>query len=213
MAVRPPLPDVLAPDAWEIYKQLPGMLLGFHGCDRKTADTVLAKSGRHLKVSRNEYDWLGEGIYFWEGDPWRALDWANTTKNSPRHSAGKVDKPQVIGAVLDLGHCLNLLDFGSLRELKKAHGVIDLAYRSAGETLPENRGGPDQVLRFRDKAVVNAVHEIRVIQKLPPYQSVRAAFPEGDELYPGSGFRNKNHIQIAVRDLRCVKGYFRPPGL
>ena len=33
---------------------------------------------------------------------------------------------------------------------------------------------------------------------------------EGRELYPGSGFRDRNNIQICVRSLRCIKGYFRP---
>jgi hypothetical protein len=45
---------------------------------------------------------------------------------------------------------------------------------------------------------------------LPDYDSVRSPFPEGGNLYEHSGFRAKNHIQIAVRNLRCIKGYFRP---
>ena len=36
---------------------------------------------------------------------------------------------------------------------------------------------------------------------------------EGDALYPGAGFRRKNHIQIAVRSVHCIKGYFRLPGM
>ena len=42
------------------------------------------------------------------------------------------------------------------------------------------------------------------------FDSVRSAFIEGDELYPGSTFREKNHIQICVRNLACIKGYFWP---
>jgi hypothetical protein len=30
-------------------------------------------------------------------------------------------------------------------------------------------------------------------------------------LYPNAGFANKNHIQIYVREIRCIKGYFWPP--
>jgi hypothetical protein len=57
------------------------------------------------------------------------------------------------------------------------------------------------------------MHDLRNSQKLPAYQTVRAAFFEGAELYPNAGFRKKNHIQIAVCDVACIKGYFRLPGL
>jgi hypothetical protein len=40
---------------------------------------------------------------------------------------------------------------------------------------------------------------------------VRAAFPEGREIYPGAGFDEKTHIQIALRNLDCIKGVFRVP--
>ena len=42
---------------------LPSFVLGYHGCDAALAEEVLA--GREiLRPSRNDYDWLGEGIYF-----------------------------------------------------------------------------------------------------------------------------------------------------
>lgn len=40
----------------------PGIVVGFHGCDRSVADVVL-KQGGELERSRNAYDWLGHGIY------------------------------------------------------------------------------------------------------------------------------------------------------
>jgi hypothetical protein len=39
---------------------------------------------------------------------------------------------------------------------------------------------------------------------------VRAAFVEGGQLYPDAGFSAKSHIQICVRNVACIKGYFRP---
>jgi len=33
----------------------------------------------------------------------------------------------------------------------------------------------------------------------PPFDGVRAAFLEGPSLYEGSGFRRRNHIQLAIR--------------
>ena len=42
------------------------------------------------------------------------------------------------------------------------------------------------------------------------YDTVRAAFWEGGELFPGSGFHGADHTQICVRNLDCALGYFRP---
>jgi len=42
------------------------------------------------------------------------------------------------------------------------------------------------------------------------YDSVRGVFVEGNELYPTAGFRDKNHIQIAIKNPECIKGFFLP---
>ena len=59
-----------------------------------------------LVKSDAPHDWLGRGIYFWEADKDRALEWANYKK-----TVGLCDDPFVIGAVLDLGNCFDLLSF------------------------------------------------------------------------------------------------------
>jgi hypothetical protein len=40
--------------------------------------------------------------------------------------------------------------------------------------------------------------------------SVRGVFFEGTDLYDNAGFKSNNHIQIAVRNPNCIKGYFIP---
>lgn len=40
------------------------VIVGFHGCDQATADRGLV-TGEPMKPSGNQWDWLGEGIYFW----------------------------------------------------------------------------------------------------------------------------------------------------
>jgi hypothetical protein len=42
------------------------------------------------------------------------------------------------------------------------------------------------------------------------YDTVRVAFWEGDPAYPGAGFSREGHLQIAVRNLTCILGVFRP---
>lgn len=58
-------------------------------------------------------------------------------------------------------------------------------------------------------------HTIRYVstenqQRIKPYDSIRAAFWEGKELYNTAGFKEKNHIQICIRDPKCIIGYFLP---
>jgi len=75
-------------------------------------------------------------------------------------------------------------------------------------------------MRYLDCAVIEMVHKLRepgtgALSKLhpkpyvKPYDTVRGAFWEGNALYPGAGFKEKNHVQICVRDTDCIKGYFR----
>ncbi|HEX8463307.1 MAG TPA: hypothetical protein VF627_01700 [Abditibacterium sp.] len=59
---------------WGLYQFLPAFTLGFHGCDRSVGEAILAGREEHLLPSKNDYDWLGWGIYFWESNPRRALE-------------------------------------------------------------------------------------------------------------------------------------------
>jgi hypothetical protein len=43
---------------------------------------------------------------------------------------------------------------------------------------------------------------------LVPFDTVRALFVEGGPAYPGAGFNERNHIQIAVRSRAAIKGLF-----
>ena len=193
------------------------MVLGFHGCDESTGESLLRGRVRHLAASRNSYDWLGSGVYFWENDPQRAFEFAQEATVQPNLSTGRIRKPFVIGAIIDLGLCLNLLDRAALDEVAKAHLVLNKAYELSGADMPRN-AGQDRLARFLDRAVLESLHESRTRMnhtrrqwgKYPPYDSVRGAFWEGGELYKTSGFGKKNHIQLAVRNPDSIKGYFRP---
>lgn len=77
-------------------------VLGYHGCSLDTAKDVLLNKSE-LTDSKNGYDWLGHGIYFWEGDPKRAYEWAES-----KVKEGKYERIGVVGAIIDLGNCLDL---------------------------------------------------------------------------------------------------------
>lgn len=56
-----------------------------------------------LLASTNDYDWLGNGIYFWGNNEERTWQWAN---DSAKRKSSLVKEPAVIGAIIDLGYYL-----------------------------------------------------------------------------------------------------------
>jgi len=189
-----------------VYSVLPSYALGFHGCDASIAERVFAGKA-HLNRSSNEFDWLGEGIYFWENSPARALQYATALKDHPRASGPKIRMPAVVGAVIELGYCLNLLDAEFLELVRESYADLKSAQERTGVPLPVN--SPDALRRPLDCAVINFLHQTRLERNLQPFDTLRAAFAEGGELFPGSGVSAKNHIQLCVRRRSCIKGYFR----
>jgi hypothetical protein len=186
------------------------LIIGFHGCDKEIGESILAGYG-HLKPSENEYDWLGSGRYFWEGDLGRAEKYAEWM--SKRTTKPSIKTPFVIGAIIDLGHCLNLVESENLTQLEKAFQALTETAVVSGVNLPENkplRNSGDLILRNLDCLVIETVHKMMAADKRPSYDSVRGVFWEGDELYPNAGFKKLNHMQICVRNPNCIKGYFRP---
>ena len=187
-----------------MHKLSASFVLGYHGCDEAVGEKLLLNQQFHF--SQNDYDWLGEGVYFWEANPLRGLQFAQeVAAREPR----RVKKPFVVGAILDLGDCLDLTTSAGLDMVREAYLTMEDAYRTLGQPLPVNR--PDKFLHPLDCAVINYLHKIRSDNAQPPVDSVKAIFQEPPKLYPGSVFMEKNHIQIAVRNLECIKGVFRVP--
>jgi len=122
-----------------------------------------------------------------------------------------VSKPPVVGAVIELGYCLDLLTSTGVQAVTSAH-IDFVAYcREANAQAPLNSGGQDSLFRRLDCAVINHLHSIRDNFRRRPFDSVRGVFIEGDPLYPSSGFYHKTHIQICIRNTSMIKGVFRVP--
>jgi hypothetical protein len=189
-------------------------VLGYHGCDKKIGEKIL-NSGDHVSPSKNAYDWLGSGAYFWENSPKRALSWANCLQKYPQIADHKIEVPFVIGAIIDLGNCLDLSDTESLTIIRNGYEQLKVTTESADAQLPVNErahdADTDLVKRHLDCAVVNFVHALRDQSNLRPFNTVRGIFTEGGELYPGAKIQSKTHVQICIRDpAKSIKGYFRP---
>lgn len=165
--------------------------------------------------SNRDYDWLGPGAYFWERDPRRALEWAEW-----KVKTGAYAEAAVVGAVIDLGNCLDLVSRDDVELLRAAHKSFCRVQAKANLPMPRNKNpkgmkNADRVLRYLDCAVFRHLHQIidnlsRSDPDFAPFDTVRGMFVEGGKVYRGSGLYRKSHVQIAVRNPACIKGIFFP---
>lgn len=184
-------------------------VLGYHGCDRAVAENLLQNNP--FEISENDYDWLGSGVYFWESNPARALDWAKHLQKFRKDAPNRISQPYVVGAIIDLGYCLDLASTAGIEFVKAAYLMFENYVFESGLSMPKNYGGADLLQRRLDCAVINYIHEINKSGGKKPFESVRGVFFEGKPIYETSGFYEKTHIQICVRDLSNIKGVFRVP--
>lgn len=183
------------------------VVIGYHGCSRALAEKLVTGQDS-LKARDHNYHWLGSGIYFWENDKDRALEWA-----VEKASRGELEDPCVIGAVVELGKCLDLSVRENVPLVRAAYDSLTAHYAKSGDAMPQNKKAPkdlreDKVLRFLDCAVLNHLVDIAGNQ----FDTVRGLFVEGGAVYDGAEIYNKTHVEIAVRNPSCIKGIFLPIG-
>ncbi|OXA83950.1 hypothetical protein [Flavobacterium hercynium] len=196
-----------------MYSRRSGLILGFHGCDKAVRDKIVCKKGEILKPSENDWDWLGHGIYFWENNHERVLQFAHELKdNPPKGKENLISEPAVLGVIIDLGYCLDLLDSKFLDVVKVGYEFLCNTHKNFETVLPVNiiNKKGELLRRNLDCAVIQTVHQMNLNLKKPEYDSVRGVFFEGEDLYENAGFKEKNHIQIAIRNQNCIKGFFIP---
>ena len=183
-------------------------VLAYHGCEEKVGKKLISDGGP-IRHSNTGKEWLGPGFYVWESDPVRALEWATGKK--------KIKKPYVVGVVLDLGHCLDLMSRKSLEALRESYEMLTEtmrnsqaldSYHSDNDSLIANTTEKTNTSRL-DCEVINYLHrKTDKSKKRKKFDTVRGLFLDGGELYSGSRFHKKTHIQIAVITDGCVKGFF-----
>lgn len=238
------------------------LVTAYHGCDISTRDLFL-RGLTEPRISRNAYDWLGNGFYFFQGDAGRALKFAqnahaDTQTPLTRHP---IVTPAVIGAVLDVDRWLDFGTQAGIAEFSNAVATLE----EAGAITPDLRneaafdGDGDKVHRKFDRAVCVAIHEARSqtyqdlisacyetskkvaelkarkpsseqlreqlgeaendlnrlsleLGAMAPYQATRGPFEQSNLVNERSAIRTGSHIQIAVHDLSCIRGWFLVPG-
>lgn len=192
-----------------MYDSKPAIVYGFHGMDKEAALKILNQESE-FRHSNNAYDWLGSGVYFWENNFERARQYA-IEDSERKHSSIKV--PFVLGSVIELRNCLDLLDQRYNDLIRLAHKQLKRSLEAEGKTLPKNRNFGSSDFDFKARELDCAV--IRYACALADdagesFDSVRAAFIEGEPLYEGSKFYSNNHIQLAIINPNCIKGIFLP---
>ncbi len=177
----------------------------FHSCDKEIGIKVL-NGEANLNARDNPWDWLGPGIYFWELNPKRALHYALENAAGTQFNRVRIKQPFVLGAIVEFGNCLNLVDAESIEILENAYAELFNLVEATGTSLPINRGAR----RMLNCAVIKYINHTRKSQNLRPFDSIRSSFMEGDEVYPTSSFSKRSHLQVCVLNSNKIKGYFLP---
>ncbi len=99
----------------------------------------------------------------------------------------------MLGAVIDLQFCLDLLDTTYLKRVKYSYENSILFVEALGQQLPVNKPAKhskDLLIRELDYAVIENLHRKRAESGLRPFDST--------------------HIQICIRNPNCIKGFSLP---
>ncbi len=185
--------ETLATDRLLVGMQYDRRVIGYHACSKDVADRLL-QEGEGFKHSTNSWDWLGHGIYFWEFGLQRAYDWAQERWGSQGREFA------VVGALIQLGNCLDLLDTDHTRRLADVAAFV----QATGDELPQNRDKRRDLDCFLVNKFCNAM------QGEGAFDTVRGLFQEGQPIADGSEIFEQNHIQVVVRRPEAIIGLFRP---
>jgi hypothetical protein len=165
-------------------------LVAFHGTKKAVASKLVL--GQPFGPSSNDDDWLGHGIYFWEFAPQQAWWWAE-------RRYGK-SEAAVVGALVRLGRCIDLLDPRNTELLRQAHDDLAATMKTARAKMPQNAN----THKYLDCAVFNWLYG-RLEAAGQRVESCRAVFVPlrsggMPRLWTRSGVFEGAHIQLCVRE-------------
>ena len=139
---------------------------------------------------------------------------------------GKIEKPFVIGAILTLDYCLDLVDSEFINTLSVYYKAMKDDFDVNNKDLSKNSDvakdeHKDLLIRELDCAVIEYMHQkideqyLADIKKqsftnFKRFDTARGVFTEGGAAFPGAGIQKKSHIQICVRNTKSIKGFFLP---
>jgi hypothetical protein len=164
------------------------VIRGYHGTSATRAGVILRDG---FLPSDNDYDCLGNGVYFFEEGLAQARAWAQ------RAYPGE---PVVVQADVRLEDCMDLKDTqGWVPLLAQAHAEVLRASRERGRPLPAQTTAEHRL----DREVIELTVSI-LEQEGMRIRSVRGVFAEGAPAFPGSFLSEGSHVQVAVRDADLI---------
>lgn len=167
-------------------------IVAYHGTTAYQADRLVA--GHPFKPSDNSDDWLGHGVYFWEYAPKQAWWWAEKFK--------KLEKPAVVGAMIRLGNCFDLLDPANVQSLEALHAAMMQKWHQTDAEIPEN-GNQHKNL---DCAIFNHYYSLAG-EASRPIDTARAVYvptESAKRVWKRSWIYEEAHIQICVRNQQNI---------
>jgi hypothetical protein len=176
-------------------------IIGYHGTTLSTALKIINRV-ETFKPSTRDYDWLGNGIYFWEYSPQQAVKFAEQR----RAKRSKDDRIAVIASMIRLGYCLDLTEPANVDLVKELHDDYQNFMAEEGVLAPTN----DHQYKRLDRAVFE--YACKVIADLPPKQIIDTArgiyVPTGTakRAWAKSWISSETHIQICVRNSSSILG-------
>ena len=172
---------------------------GYHGTSTEIADK-LASGVEGFTVTRNEGDWLGPGVYFWQDAPARALFWAKR----------KFKDAAVVRAQINLTACLDLLELTDFLELKLVQDRFEEFERDSGVVYQQDplklldgvmrirSGRKKPFVNDRDQAFLEFAIPLIEQSRGSKIKCIRAAFVYGRALNATSFLFDWAHVQICV---------------
>lgn len=168
------------------------LVWGYHGTLRRHAEAILENG---FELSQNPWDWLGDGVYFWQDAPHRAGTWGDEWARKESN-----DEIAVIRAKIRLEDCMDLLDTKWMEVVRDFGKAFATLHRWQATELRNKPGGQHDL----DAAFFNYLVDSLGRQGVT-VNSIRAAIAEGDPILEDSPIRLKSHVQIAVRDLALIE--------
>jgi hypothetical protein len=203
-----------------MYHFRPNLHIGFHGCDESVRN-ALVSSPNDVEISKKPYDWLGNGFYVWENNFLRAKRWADE-----KVKRSEIIKSSVVGVVYTLSNCLDFSDSTFIDAINNYYFLMKRDFDEMGIAMPSNEHGKldtyqDFLVRKLDCSVIEYYQyklESRIrfqlaglgYSEINSFDTVRGIFTEGGPAFPGAGIQKKNHIQVCIRNLDMIKGFFIP---
>ncbi len=150
----------------------------FHGHTKEVIDNIIET--KSFNDSIKDWEWLGDGVYFFERHFNHAKNWCI--------KARKYDKWSTVEANITTEKMLDMIDPDNFDEFKKITSKIRNRYSQSGG-----------IKKVTTKLIFNLVHIVE------NYDAVRHSFSVGEHeecIYPTNMV--KMGIQICVRNHDCI---------